>query len=281
MTKFLIVGDAHGKIPKIKSTQFDAIICTGDVCSSELRTYMYKIVAQLSKGKKVEHPWYELVGKRKARKMIYKSVRNGRRVLRKLNSYKVPVFLIPGNWDWTHQEGGEWAFLEKDLYHDKLIKGFKNIVDLHEKIVNKFDLTFIGYGECSGPELIEHRGYKSTTKKQIAANRKKYKKLLAEHEKKFKKAKHPVVFLSHNVPFNTKLDLIEDKKSPQNGKHFGSNLTRDLIEKYQPVLCVGGHIHDQFRKQKIGKTLAINAGFERFNSVVEVAEGKVKKVILE
>ena len=40
MTKFLIVGDLHGQIPKIREKKFDAIIAPGDFCSDELKKYI-------------------------------------------------------------------------------------------------------------------------------------------------------------------------------------------------------------------------------------------------
>ena len=45
----------------------------------------------------------------------------------------------------------------------------------------------------------------------------------------FEKAKKPVIFLSHNVPFNTPIDQIVNKESPRNGDHFGSLIAMQLL----------------------------------------------------
>ncbi|MDP4012889.1 MAG: hypothetical protein Q8R00_04770 [Candidatus Nanoarchaeia archaeon] len=52
-----------------------------------------------------------------------------------------------------------------------------------------------------------------------------------------------------------------------------------MIEKHQPLVCVGGHMHEHFRKCKIGRTTAINAGFGSFVNVwMEILEDKIKKI---
>ncbi|HLD10968.1 MAG TPA: hypothetical protein VJB89_02715 [Candidatus Nanoarchaeia archaeon] len=38
-------------------------------------------------------------------------------------------------------------------------------------------------------------------------------------------------------------------------------ITRELIEKYQPLLCIGGHIHEHFDKDRVNQTVCINAGY--------------------
>lgn len=45
-------------------------------------------------------------------------------------------------------------------------------------------------------------------------------------------------------------DLLKSKKE-----------AREMIEKYQPLICESGHIHEHFGKDKIGKTVCINSGF--------------------
>jgi hypothetical protein len=70
-----------------------------------------------------------------------------------------------------------------------------------------------------------------------------------------------VIFDSHNVPFNTKLDTIVNQKSPSNGLHYGSIITREIVEKYQPPVCISGHMHEHFGKDNIGKTVCINSGY--------------------
>lgn len=95
----------------------------------------------------------------------------------------------------------------------------------------------------------------------------------------FEKASEPVIFLTHNVPFNTPLDLIRNEESPRNGDHFGSLITRDMIERYNPLLSIGGHIHENFGKYRLKDTLCINSGFgSDVNTLVELEDSKVKNL---
>ena len=109
----------------------------------------------------------------------------------------------------------------------------------------------------------------------------KYKKIYKKLDKIFKKTKKPTIFLSHNVPYNTKIDKIVDKKNPRHGQHFGSMIARKIIEKYKPVICIGGHMHEHFDKVKIKKTVCINAGFgNKVNTFLEIKDGKIKQLKL-
>lgn len=79
------------------------------------------------------------------------------------------------------------------------------------------------------------------------------------------------------VPYNTPIDKIRDKKSLRYGYHYGSLTTREMIEKYQPLVCIGGHIHEHFGKCKIGRTICINAGYgEDANILMELEKKKLK-----
>ncbi len=66
--------------------------------------------------------------------------------------------------------------------------------------------------------------------------------------------KIPVIFISHSPPFNTQLDRLHS------GKHVGSTAIRTAIEKYQPDLCITGHIHEAKGQDKIGNTPILNPG---------------------
>ena len=107
-----------------------------------------------------------------------------------------------------------------------------------------------------------------------------YKKNCRQVERLFKKSKNSVLFLSHNVPFGSSLDAITSENSPMYGRHFGSLITKQMIEKYRPLLCVAGHIHEHFKQEKIGATLCINsgAGFEGKKVLVEVVGGKINSI---
>lgn len=280
MTRFLIIGDLHGNIPKIYEKEFDAIIAPGDFCSDSPRKYMFESLKRYLDNKE-DIEWFDICGKRKAKSMVKKSLRDGRKILKKLNKLNVPVFALPGNWDWTGNE--DWEFLDKNYWKDYLIKDLKNIKDCHKKVRKFKDLTIIGHGITSAPELPIHR-IKRFSKKEFSKKEKKYQnKFFKPMDKKFRKIKdlRKTIFLSHNVPYKMKLDKVINKDSPMNGKHLGSYLAREIIEKYQPLVCIGGHIHEGFGKTKFKKTNIINAGFGSYvNTLLEIKDGKITKIEL-
>jgi len=95
-------------------------------------------------------------------------------------------------------------------------------------------------------------------------NEEKIKKDYKVHKKKmskfFKGAKN-TIFISHNVPYMTKLDNISQKGHVlARNKHYGSYLVKQLIKKYQPRLVIAGHMHENPGKIRIGKTIVVNPG---------------------
>ena len=279
MTKFLIIGDLHGNKPRIHFKDFDAIIAPGDFCSDAPRRYMFASLKRELEGKSSKR-WYDIVGRRKAREMVRKSLSDGRVILEYLNSFGVPIYLVPGNWDWTCDEDADWVFL-RDNHYEQLVDGLCNVVDIHCGHISCDGFDMIGYGLSTGPEYPQYKeDLDRFSKKELQNKKNRYKHNFRKFSYLFKRAKNPVIFLSHNVPFNTPLDKIVNKKSPRDGQHFGSLLSRELIERYQPLVCIGGHMHEHFGKCKIGKTTVINSGFGPFvNVFLEIEKGKVKKLL--
>lgn len=68
------------------------------------------------------------------------------------------------------------------------------------------------------------------------------------------KRKIPTLFVSHVPPANTAVDCL------YSGKHVGSRAVRTIIEKYQPDLCITGHIHEGKGKDTILNTPVYNPG---------------------
>ena len=67
-------------------------------------------------------------------------------------------------------------------------------------------------------------------------------------------AGEPLLMVSHQPPYNT----LNDAVSP--GFHVGSKSIRKFIEKYQPLVCFTGHIHEGRAVDRIGNTLVVNPG---------------------
>jgi Icc-related predicted phosphoesterase len=289
MPKFLIIGDLHGIKPRIHFKDFDAIIATGDFCSwnDYLREVYSKAYKEFLKDPYNYRKWWEITGKRKAKEIIKESLGEGREILEFLDSFNIPTYIVPGNTDWTKIKSkfylkSRWDYLEQDHF-EKLIKRLDNIIDCDRKIIDLEEYQIVGYGKCNGPELFKYRDYEKIFKKEdIERNKKYYEKLLQKYGNLFKKAtskEKPIIFLSHNVPFNTRIDKITDKKSPRYGYHYGSTIVREIIEKYQPLVCIGGHMHEHFGKCKIGNTVCINAGYGKdANILMELGRDKIKKL---
>ena len=64
----------------------------------------------------------------------------------------------------------------------------------------------------------------------------------------------PGILVSHQPPFDT----LNDKIS--NGAHVGSKTVREFIERYQPLVCFTGHIHEAPGIDTIGRTKIVNPG---------------------
>ncbi|MFC1774983.1 metallophosphoesterase [Nanoarchaeota archaeon] len=270
--KFLIIGDLHGSMPNIYFRGYDAIIAPGDFCSDESRKYMME---GMRKGKH----WVDLVGKRKAKIIIKKSLEDGRKVLEKLNALTVPVYVVPGNWDWTPNKNQKWDYLKKDHFKT-LTKGLKNITNCNNKVVDAKDCRIIGYGVTSSPEFPQYKDeLEKYTEKELLKKQKEMDKSMERLTKLFRKAKKPVLFLSHNVPFRTPIDKITWKESPKFGYHYGSVVVRRIIEKHKPLVSIGGHMHEHHRKCYVGKQIAINAGYGPFvNAWLEIQKKKIENL---
>ena len=157
--------------------------------------------------------------------------------------------------------------------YDKMVSGLENVKDVHHKIADFKDFQIIGHGIASGPEYPQYEEDLNRVKKK--GNPEEIKKDYEEGKEKvfslFESANKPVIFLSHNVPFNTKVDMIAWEGSPRKGQHFGSLIAREACDKYQPVVCIGGHMHEHHDKDILGKTVVINAGFgSAVNTLLEV-----------
>ncbi|MDO8444672.1 MAG: metallophosphoesterase [Deltaproteobacteria bacterium] len=80
------------------------------------------------------------------------------------------------------------------------------------------------------------------------------------------------IMICHAPPINTEVDMIPS------GTHVGSKAVREFIERYQPDLCITGHIHEASGEDAIGRTKIINPGpfFEGGFVVINVEKGKLE-----
>lgn len=275
--KYLVLGDLHGQKPVIHvDADFDAVITPGDVCPNigRVREHMFKAAEKHRHGEDVN--WYDLMGRENARDAIEQSKTGGRTVLEALNELGKPVYVIPGNWDWTGSDT-EWDYLQHNHF-TTLIKDLENIVNVDHRTVDTGEECIIGYGECSSPEKTVHSDdLEHVSAAEQLAEQRRYEALYTDIATCFAQAAKPVIFLTHNVPFNTALDTIENPESSVHGRHMGSLIARDITEHKHPVITIGGHMHDHYGVDTVNGTPVLNAGYgNEKNTVITIEHGKVE-----
>lgn len=254
----LVLGDFHGQFPKkfekiIKKEKIDILVSNGDYFPFYYRELWFKHCYGTNT------MLWEVVGKNKYKELILKDLRDGEKALSKLNDLSIPVITIYGNVDYTRKidtvdykidRNHFWAWDEHDFF-SKIIKKYQNIHEFTYSYFKFQDYIFIGAYGGSSPGKVRSRNFM------------KHKKILNKLFEKFRKENKEgkVIFISHNVPYNTKLDKIGNKAHESvRGKHYGSKLVRKIIDQYHPILHAAGHIHESRGLQKVGKTFCVNPG---------------------
>lgn len=82
----------------------------------------------------------------------------------------------------------------------------------------------------------------------------------------------PTILVSHQPPVDTVNDRVTS------GEHVGSKSVREFIEKYVPLVCFSGHIHEAPGIDEIGDTKIVNPGplGTRSYAYLDVADGEIK-----
>ena len=271
--KMLVIGDFHGKFPeklKREAKKVDLVVSVGDYCPFSLRKEFFKCVYR-----KQDKEIWEFIGKKKVKEKTLKDLKKGESILQELNKLNVPIFTITENLDYTKWEDlydkksrTKWDWLKQDFF-SRIVKKFKNIKVFDYSSIKFGGLVFIGIARSTFPGKVKSRNYK------------KYRKKLEKIFKKFKNEK--IIFVSHNVPYG-KLDGIKSKEFNQKlkRKHYGSKLARRLTDKYQPILLLAGHMHENQGRARLGKTIVVNSGAAHDGkaAIIEIDEekGRVKNI---
>lgn len=282
--KILVIGDFHGKFPKkfealIKKEKINLVVSLGDYVKFILRNEFFKH----SYGKDID--LWEIIGKKKYKEGTIKGENLGIEILKKLNKLKVLVVTVLGNIEYSLADDvfdvkkprgkryWRWEW-ERPKIFQNLLKRFVNIryIDYSYFIFNGF--IFIGMRGHSIPGKVKSKAFRK--------HKQKLDKLFKKFSKENKQGK--VIFVSHISPYNTKLDKITSKEAPKKvmGKHYGSKLARRIIDKWQPLLNLSGHFHENQGKDRLGKTILVNPGaaYEGKGAIIEIDEekGKIKKI---
>lgn len=305
--KILVIGDFHGKFSNRQLNYFkkvnpDLIFSVGDFCGSEKWVKLFFKHFYAKNKKELRKIPKEI--KKELEKYKREATDAGIRVLKKLKEFGKPFFTVHGNWD-PSTYGTDIGNLKEDLpkkselkkFHKVEEKGFE-FVDFKVKDFGGFVL--VGGTAGNWPARIDKKSLERTLRKRkeddpkekmrrINSIKKDYlkkQKMYIKNFKQAKKLKKPIIFLTHNSPYGTKLDVIRDKKASKlaRGKHYGSYLERLMINRFKPDLVLCGHLHENFGKQTLGKTLVVNTGtvFQREYVIVHFNEKtKTFKVALK
>ncbi|MFH1474080.1 MAG: metallophosphoesterase [Candidatus Aenigmatarchaeota archaeon] len=269
--RILAIGDFHGKVPTIlkrfvKINNIDLIVGTGDYTPFSLRKEFFKY------GYSGDFELWRAIGKKKVKEGTLKDLKQEEAVIKKLNGLSVKTISITGNTDYTKwgdaydSKKPEWRWPIQDFF-SKFVKKYNNIKVIDYSFARFGDFVFIGIANSTFPGIVKSKNYRI------------YRKKLDKLFKRFEKEK--VILVSHNMPYG-KLDKIEsvdfDKRLKR--EHYGSKLARRLIERYHPILFIGGHMHENQGKVKIGKTIVVNPGYGREGeaAVITMPEKRVKFV---
>jgi len=277
--KILAIGDFHGKFPeklKKEARKADIILCNGDIAGMpEIRKLLF---SYWKKGK----IWHEEIGLKKAKKLIQKDYRQGIKILRELNRLNKKVILVFGNSDYYKS----WMFKDDKLspgHYENIIKKLKNIKLIHKKTARADGLTIIGHGgylditEYLKPKTLENIR-KRKHDKLVERYLKEEKEVLDLFRKNKSKLKN-FIFLAHYTPYKV-LDFIKNKNSPLKGTHAGFEPYNAVIKKYEPIICICGHMHESQGTKKLGKTIVINPGpaYEGKAALIELEGQKIKSI---
>lgn len=283
LVKFLIVGDLHGDVPTLHFKNFDAIICPGDICGDDIRPYVKELMRIKSKNPLDETTIEDLLSEGELEEIDRISLEKGRKVLEHLNSFEKPVFFVPGNWDFSPYLDG--LDRSEDIgKFDSILDGLDNVINVEHTSYSFKGITFIGQGSTSAPEPIresDREWGEMIGDEEILERYHFFSEVIEKLHSLFTTSQSPIVFLSHNVPLNTTLDKINSPHSYAHNEHYGSRIARMFVDEYQPLLCIGGHIHEGYGKEQVGKTLCVNAGFGGdVNTLVtiNVSTKKIEKV---
>ncbi len=255
--KILAMGDFHGKFPgklkkRILKEDPDLILCTGDLGGSdELLKYIFKYFHQ---------KWWNIVGEKKANKLVLEDYNSGKRTIGELNKLgrklNKKVFVINGNWDFV--TGSKWertAGLELDRY-PTLMKRTKNVQPINRsfKKINGLNILFFG-GSVTAKAYTQKGVLSDEERAKYIKKNKKQKEQLNRYNK------NEVDILFAHYPPAGYFDKVKYKgKNPMNGKLVGFEGYTEFIRKKQPALFVCGHMHEYQGVKNFGKTVIVATG---------------------
>lgn len=192
---------------------------------------------------------------------------------RKLETKNIKIYLMPGNDDF--------------YYVDTILDRFPIFINHDQKILkigrSDDEYFLVGYSKTN---ITPWKCPRDTEEDEL---RQELKALLEKVEDYSR-----LILNTHCPPYNTTLDLAplldRDLKPVISAgnvvfTHVGCVSVREVIESYQPLLGLHGHIHESRGVEKIGRTVIINAGSAYNEGILYAAyivlnKGKVQNIAL-
>jgi Icc-related predicted phosphoesterase len=257
--RILFVSDFHGRVPDLSRWAADLVLAGGDYCEvDEIRKLKFEA---LSQGRPVKD-WPELAGRARAETLVRRALDEGSAVVRRLADDGRPTLAIPGNSD---RVALEWPALADRVQPRPDVPELGSVTDIDLRVVMFGGVAFAGLGGWSGPANPQR------LENDIATLRVEWERLLAERAAGGL-APPPLVLMSHNVPYASTLDGVNNPDLPAfaQGKLVGSHRCRAALDAFRPVLCLSGHLHENYgRTERIDRTLCLcGAGAYRGDAVL-------------
>lgn len=259
MLKAFVVSDLHGVLSEemrraVCDEEPDVVLCCGDVTPFRLREEYFEHVHGS------DEALWDVVGKRRYKAETVKDIADAHHVLAGLDDLPFPVRFVPGNNDhvrWSHELREddpvevEWGWPQQDFLEGFLSDIGVKDVSYGADIIG--DYVVIGYPFSSSPGHVQSDVYR------------RHRAWLDNCFKVFEQKRHAdknVIFLCHNGPYNVATDVITSDEAPESvqGEHYGSKLARRIIDRYQPKVCVHGHIDEGRGEDVLGETRVVNVG---------------------
>lgn len=285
--KILVIGDFHGKFPeklrkKILKREFDFIIGVGDYTGIEewrpYIKYIFSLKKSYLESKFKRKLPREFFGKRKFKELIKKDFEAGKKVLKFLDNLEKPGFFVFGNGD---EEWYNYPFSKEILQSKKrnlnFLKKINNLQEMTYKVKKYKGISLLGFGgfmDASANKSVRSKEWQAKVEVRNKKAKNKMNSLI-------KRVRGNSIFIFHYPPFGV-FDKILDKKNPFYGGRTGVDFFRKAILKKKPLLVLCGHMHENYGRAKIGKTIVVNPGaaVEGKAAIIEIDEekGKVKNV---
>jgi Icc-related predicted phosphoesterase len=175
----------------------------------------------------------------------------------RLAGRKIPVYICPGNDDWWEIDG--------------MIEQSGSLLPCDERVVKFGDFSMLS---CSRSNPTPWDTPREGPEDELAQHLDDLCRTIGTSPKDFEN----VIFNFHVPPYGYSLDLCPKldanmRMAAEEKIHAGSIGAKEVIEKYQPLLGLHGHIHESRGAQKAGRTLLINPGSE-------YSEGILKGVVV-